>query len=210
MALQIEQDRQGAVCILALSGRLDTETATDLELAVQDLLGAGERHFVIDLAHIGYVSSAGLRVLLATAKQLDGGKDSLRLCCLNASVKQVFDVAGFAKLFSIYATRAAALDPHPQAKADSQLARKAAELIGAGAASAPADPKAVELARAAAQLLGAKPGAATPDAPKPKAATPPPPARAAVPRAQKPGVQNPEVRKPGLLGKLRGLFGGGK
>src|ERR1700759_3939678 len=72
-------------------------------------MNAGERNFLIDMSGIGYVSSAGLRVLLATAKQLEGGKGSLRLCSLNASVKQVFDVAGFSKLFSIFANRDAAL-----------------------------------------------------------------------------------------------------
>ena len=76
MAFAIEQEQQGAVRILALSGRLDTETSADLELALQDLQAAGANHFLIDMAEIGYVSSAGLRVLLALAKQLDGGRGS--------------------------------------------------------------------------------------------------------------------------------------
>jgi len=87
MAIDIQQEQLGAMRILGLSGRLDTETAVDVELALQDLLGAGERQFLIDLAGIGYVSSAGLRVLLGLAKQLEGGKGTLRLCGLNASVR---------------------------------------------------------------------------------------------------------------------------
>src|ERR1700744_6025206 len=79
-------------------------------------MAAGERNFLIDMSGVGYVSSAGLRVLLATAKQLEGGKGSLRLCSLNASVKQVFDVAGFSKLFSIFANRDAALAGMPKVK----------------------------------------------------------------------------------------------
>ena len=78
MAIQIEQEQVGSVRVLELSGRLDTETAVDVELALQDLLAAGEREFLIDLSGIGYVSSAGLRVLLSLAKHLDGGKGS---CC---------------------------------------------------------------------------------------------------------------------------------
>lgn len=200
MGLQIDQEQQGAVRILALSGRLDTETATDLELAIQDLLGAGEQHFLVDLTNIGYVSSAGLRVLLGTAKQLEGGKGTLRLCGLNPSVTQVFDVAGFTKLFAIFSTRAAALGKHPAAKADAQLARDVANLIGAGEAPA-SNPKSGDIARSAAQLLGAKPAPAT-EAPKAKLATPPPPPR------QAPKRPTPPEAKPGLLGKLRGLFGG--
>ena len=113
MAIEIRQEQEGPFKVLALSGRLDTETAVDVELSLQDLLAVGERQFIIDLAGIGYVSSAGLRVLLSLAKQLDGGKGTLRLCGLNASVKQVFDVAGFSKLFTIIADRATALKMLP-------------------------------------------------------------------------------------------------
>jgi len=113
---QIGQGQPGSVRVLALAGRLDTETAVDVELALQDLLGAGEREFLIDLSGIGYVSSAGLRVLLSLAKQLDGGKGSLRLCGLNAAVTQVFDVAGFSKLFAIFPDRAAALPSNRKPK----------------------------------------------------------------------------------------------
>ena len=49
MAFAIQQDQQGAVRILALSGRLDTETSADLELALQDLQAAGATHFLIDM-----------------------------------------------------------------------------------------------------------------------------------------------------------------
>lgn len=201
MALEIAQDRQGSVRVLALKGRLDTETATDLELVVQDLLAAGDRHFLIDLSSISYVSSAGLRVLLATAKQLDGGKGSMRLCGLNAAVKQVFDVAGFSKLFPIFATRAAALDKHPESQPDAQLARDAAQLLGAQSASAKSNPRANDVAQAAAKLLGAK-GAAANESPKSKIATPLPPRRAVA----KPHVPAPP--KPGFLQRIRALFGG--
>ena len=154
MAIEIRQEQQGTVRVLALAGRLDTETAVDVELALQDLLAAGERHFLIDMGGIGYVSSAGLRVLLGLAKQLDGGKGSVRLCGLSTAVRQVFDVAGFSKLFPIFADRAAALGEAPQTRPEVVLASRAAELLGVAPNAAPAHPKAAELARVAAQLLG--------------------------------------------------------
>jgi anti-sigma B factor antagonist len=212
MAFGIEQEQQGAVRILALSGRLDTETSADLELALQDLQAAGANHFLIDMTAIGYVSSAGLRVLLALAKQLDGGRGSLRLCELNAAVMQVFDVAGFSKLFSIYPTRAAALAGHAEARPDPSLARSVASLIGAPEtdSSAAAHPKSAELARVAAQLLtaekaddAAKP-AVEPAKPKPPSAPQPKPALAP---AQVPQAA-PAGEAPGVLGKLKNLFGG--
>jgi anti-sigma B factor antagonist len=206
MAIEIRQEEVGDVRVLVLAGRLDTETAADLELALQDLQAAGASRFVIDLAEIGYVSSAGLRVLLALAKQLEGGRGSLRLCALNESVKQVFDVAGFSRLFAIFPDRDAALGAQAAAKPDPRggnLARSAAGLLGAGEGGAAAgDADAQALARAAAHLLGAeKPAAANaPSAakPKPAAAKPAAPARA-------PAPSPPEAA--GVLGKFRGLFG---
>lgn len=108
MALEIRDERVGDVLVLDLSGRLDTDTSADLELAIQDFLETGARDFVINLAGVGYVSSAGLRVLLMLGKRMDG-KGSLRLSGLNPTVRQVFDVAGFTQLFTILPDRAAAL-----------------------------------------------------------------------------------------------------
>ena len=160
MAIQIAQEQQDGVRLLALSGRLDTETAADVELALQDLLAAGERRFLVDLSGIGYVSSAGLRVLLALAKKLDGGKGELKLCGLNASVRQVFDMTGFSKLFAIFPNRDAALGQATKLKPEAELAQHAARLLGAGSLASPSHAQAEALARAAASVLGLKPSAA--------------------------------------------------
>ena len=137
MALEIHEETVGDVRVLGLKGRLDTDTAADLELAAQDLIDAGARDFVVDLSGVGYVSSAGLRVLLMIGKSIDG-KGSLHLCGLNATVRQVFDVAGFTQLFVIGTDRNAVLpkvNPEPliaePEKADA-LAIAAARLLGAG------------------------------------------------------------------------------
>src|SRR5262249_26979224 len=144
-------------------------------------------------ANIGYVSSAGLRVLLATAKQLDGGRGVLRLCRLNGTVQEVFDVAGFSRMFAIFPTREAALGAPPPGgakasaavskSADAALARQVAALLGAGESDVTPSEDSADLARSAAQLLdaGSKPprGAEDKPAPAPKppppAAVPPPP-----------------------------------
>jgi anti-anti-sigma factor len=164
MALEIREERVGATCLLILGGRLDTETSADLELAVQDLLQAGDRRFVIDLAGVGYVSSAGLRVLLMLAKTVDGN-GSLRLAALNPTVRQVFDVAGFTPLFVIHADRAAALGGEAKAAARSEppatkatvsddgLASKAAALLGGSESSMSGAKAAPELVKAAARAL---------------------------------------------------------
>lgn len=200
MAIKIEQEEAGNTRILALSGRLDTETSADVELALQDLLAAGERNFLIDMTNIGYVSSAGLRVLLATAKQLEGGKGSLRLCGLNPSVRQVFDVAGFSKLFALFPDRVAALGEAGKVRPEAVLAGKIATLLGVKSVSDSLHPKAVELARIATQMLGLKPLAAS--ASKSQSI---PAVGASAGKMKAPKDATPQ---PGVLGKIKGLFGG--
>jgi len=220
MAIEIRQEEVGEVRVLALAGRLDTETSADLELALQDLQGAGAAHFVIDLGDIGYVSSAGLRVLLALAKQLDGGRGSLKLCALNEAVGQVFDVAGFSRMFAIFPDRDAALGaaapaapaPAPaKAPAKAQepgLAQRAASLLGAGESAASSDPSSAALAGSAAQLLGVEKAAKTGAEPaKPK---PAPKAKAAPPPARPKPQPDAAGAAPSVLGKFRNLFGNKK
>lgn len=189
------QEVRGAVQVLIPSGRLDTDSAADFELTVQDLLAADAKHFVVDLSKIGYVSSAGLRVLLMLAKSLER-KGSLRLAGLNAQIRQVFDIAGFTRLFSIHPDLDAALDKHPHAaEPGPDMAKLAAKIMGAESpslptGSAPADGK---LAKAAAALLGA--GS---DEPRPAAggAGPGTPVVSAEPA--------PAEKKSGVLGRIFG------
>jgi anti-sigma B factor antagonist len=182
MTIEIRQEEVGDVRVLALAGRLDTETAADLELALQDLRDAGASRFVIDLGEIGYVSSAGLRVLLALAKQLDGGRGTLKLCALNDAVRQVFDVAGFSRMFAIFNDRDAALGA--AAKAPAQPAPAAAKPKPAAPprqASPPAPvPSPPPAAPAAAPVAPPKAPAPPPAA---SASPPPPPAASELTRA---------------------------
>ena len=153
MALEIESETQGEFRVLRLVGRLDTETSSDFELAAHDFTTAGDRRFVVDLAGISYVSSAGLRVLLALAKQTETPGGSLRLSGLSHGVRQVFDLSGFSKLFSISPDVSSALRGET-AKSSAEVAKAAANLLGAGSAAAKTG--ATSTGRQAADLLGAK------------------------------------------------------
>ncbi len=56
-----------------------------------------------------YISSVGLRILLAAAKQLKTADGELRICDLNEVVKEVFDISGFTLIFKIFGTESEAL-----------------------------------------------------------------------------------------------------
>lgn len=64
---------------------------------------------LVDLTGVHYISSAGLRVLLALAKDINRRQGVLRLCGLTETVREVFDIAGFSQIFQIYPTQEEAL-----------------------------------------------------------------------------------------------------
>ncbi len=90
MSLQIEK-KNGTT--FALTGRLDTVTAPELEKAMAELLPQTDS-LVLDLGSLEYISSAGLRVILKAYKAL-AAKGGLKLTGVQEAVREVFDITGF-------------------------------------------------------------------------------------------------------------------
>jgi len=112
--MEITERKTADIVTLSLSGKLDTTTAKAFEERILGQIESGDRRFIIDLAQLDYVSSAGLRVFVLAAKRLDSANGKLVLCgfkktvpchTLNRTrdpVREVFDIAGFSSIFSIY------------------------------------------------------------------------------------------------------------
>jgi anti-anti-sigma factor len=100
--MEIMQEKQNEIIILELKGRLDTLSSTELEKKLSDLIAENEHKLVLDFSQLDFISSSGLRVLLAAGKQLKNAHGKMVLCALNDHVKEVFDVAGFTMLFSLF------------------------------------------------------------------------------------------------------------
>lgn len=98
------------ITIAEFEGNLDTNTAPDAEERLGELLEKGVTKILVDFTTLHYISSAGLRVLLATTKRLGGTGGSMRLCGLNETVDEVFEISGFSTIFSVFGTRDEALD----------------------------------------------------------------------------------------------------
>jgi len=98
------------VKVVEFEGKLDTQTSPDAQDQLTELIGNGERKILVNLEKLDYISSAGLRVLLAAAKQLkpDGGE--VRICNLNDVVQEVFDISGFVTIFKVFGSEIEALD----------------------------------------------------------------------------------------------------
>lgn len=97
--MTIEKTLNGTALILSVSGRLDTTTAPQLENELNESL-AGIESLVLDFAGLDYLSSAGLRVLLAAQKTMNK-QGKMTLCNVNETIAEIFDVTGFSDILTI-------------------------------------------------------------------------------------------------------------
>ena len=97
--LNIETKRNASELTVALSGRLDTNTAPELEAALKTAL-EGVEELTFDLEQLDYISSAGLRVLLAAQKTMNR-QGSMKVKNANEIVMEIFEVTGFADILTI-------------------------------------------------------------------------------------------------------------
>ncbi|MBQ9930793.1 MAG: STAS domain-containing protein [Firmicutes bacterium] len=96
--MKIEKQLNGAELVLTLEGRLDTTTAPELETEIKDL--SGVESLTLDMKSLDYLSSAGLRVLLAAQKTMNKqGKMVLRN--VNETIMEVFEITGFVDILTI-------------------------------------------------------------------------------------------------------------
>jgi len=99
--MEITEERRADVLILRVIGKLDASTSKALENKLLPVIAAGQEQLVVELSHLDYISSAGLRVFLLAAKRIDESKGKMILCSLKDSVKQVFDIAGFSSFLNL-------------------------------------------------------------------------------------------------------------
>ena len=97
--MTIEKKINGESATLIVSGRLDTQTAPELENELDSVL-AGLKELTFDFASLEYVSSAGLRVILKAQKAMNA-QGSMKLTGVNDSIMEVFDITGFLDILTI-------------------------------------------------------------------------------------------------------------
>ena len=107
--MDITTREERGVTVVAVTGNLDSNTSPQAQQALEGILAGGARKMVVDFTALDYISSAGLRVLLGTAKRLDGAGGALRLFGLNQTVREVFEISGFSTILGVFATEADAL-----------------------------------------------------------------------------------------------------
>ncbi|MDE5932855.1 MAG: STAS domain-containing protein [Lachnospiraceae bacterium] len=97
--MKITKTQNGNSLCLALEGRLDTNTAPELEIAIKGSVD-GVEELTIDMAELDYLSSAGLRVLLGAQKTMNK-QGNMRVTHVNDTIMEIFEVTGFADILTI-------------------------------------------------------------------------------------------------------------
>ena len=99
MDIQVQQDEHKTVVVVA--GKLDAVTAQKFDKTVGPLIEGGAVRLVLDFSRLDYLSSAGLRVLLMTAKRIKAKGGQLRVAGMQGAAREVFEISGFHTVFAM-------------------------------------------------------------------------------------------------------------
>jgi anti-sigma B factor antagonist len=99
-----------SVVVLALAGELDYTNAERLRQDILDALPAGARDLIVDLTHLTFCDSTGIRVFLALRKLTDDRGGVVALTDLQPRLTRIFHTTGLAHFFTVLPTVADAVD----------------------------------------------------------------------------------------------------
>ena len=97
--MNITKKENGSELCISLEGRLDTNTSPELEAELSSSLD-NVTALTLDLSKLDYISSAGLRVLLATQKKMNA-QGKMTVTGVNESVNEIFEITGFSDILNI-------------------------------------------------------------------------------------------------------------
>ena len=97
--MEIKKNKEGSSLDIKVSGRLDTTTAPQLDEEINSSI-EGVDDLKLDFADLEYISSAGLRVLLATQKIMNK-QGNMKVVSVSEPVMEVFEITGFSEILTI-------------------------------------------------------------------------------------------------------------
>ena len=107
--MMITEEPHGRVLLVAASGRLDGNTSKEFAARLEPLVSRAEPRLVLDMSGIEFISSAGLRAVLAVFRKIKAAKGTFALCAVQQPVLEVLDISGFMNLIQVHPERAGAL-----------------------------------------------------------------------------------------------------
>lgn len=107
--MEIQSRIESNTAVVTVTGKMDALTSPVYQEKLNGLIADGVTTFVVDFQGLDYISSAGLRGILSTAKVLKGKGGQVRFANINGPVKEVFEMSGFGSIFQMHDSVAAAL-----------------------------------------------------------------------------------------------------
>ncbi len=107
--MEMQTRKEKGTVVVSVKGRMDTVTAPEFEKNVIDLISKGEKTFVVNFVELDYISSAGLRSILALGKKLKEKEGKILFAGLRGPVEEVFKISGFQSMFKIFGSEESAL-----------------------------------------------------------------------------------------------------
>ncbi len=107
--MSFQVSKTGDVTVVEVEGQLIVGNRQELKQSVLDQLENGDRKFVIDFSHTGYIDSSGLGVLVSLSKKIREHGGELRLSQLNEDLRTLFELTKLDTLFKITDTKEQAL-----------------------------------------------------------------------------------------------------
>lgn len=108
--MEISTRQAGPVVVVEITGRLDTISSGDASERLAAIAGTEGGKVLLNLQHLEFLSSAGLRIILRTAKTLRSSGGEMKLCHATGFVSEVLEVSGFSNLLHLCDNEAAALE----------------------------------------------------------------------------------------------------
>jgi anti-sigma B factor antagonist len=108
--MQISTKDVGDVKVVQFQGTIDTNTSEEAKTHIDELLTQGARKILVDFSELEFLSSVGLRVLLGATKDLKAVGGGLRVCNLNETVQDIFDMSGFSTIIGVFKNESDALN----------------------------------------------------------------------------------------------------
>ena len=109
MTLEMTNSSVDDVTVIQLEGKMNTATSSNADAHLSQLIADGSNKLLLNMGGVDYISSSGLRVILANGKKISTSGGKLVFCNLNPSVGEVFRISGFNSIFPVFDTEQDAL-----------------------------------------------------------------------------------------------------
>ena len=100
----------GDAYVISLTGEVDLYTAPEFKQQLLDVIGKGATSVVVDFSNTTFIDSTTLGVLVGGVKRLRTNEGQLSLVCSDRNITKIFEITGLDRVFTIYPTRAEALE----------------------------------------------------------------------------------------------------